>query len=553
MLKADNVRLLGGEVDTLVEANTLLNSLQSAMDASNENAGKEHSQTFTGSEVRKNNTDRAGDRGTQQNPVAGPSGRGATPASANESSFKKGNAGTRANEYNQKDNRKLQTHTSVQPAGKQPGGQVQDISQQDYDALMEDMDDFMDEIDDQVPMVKPVNTTDRFHGNAHQRSNAGSVQISSTAVPRQNQQQCSQQSSKQTFQKESCVLQSRSDLMVSNSNKPTSSDLGNCGDDLEAMDFEDDFPPMDDDFEKMCGNTDEKENKCSVRESTKPDNGSAIRNVKDVATSNGTTAKIVQSSLTNFVHRSTDQNKSEPSSHKHLNIKEENVHTKNIKDENIASVAKVSETVTDKVKTLKVENLPVMKSAGSDSGLIGQSHGQVARILQLKRQQAELVKCGNTDDLECEYPFTYLCKVMGQPLTQQPVYHTVKAYISTLTSKLNNVDNKWTLSCKINDGTRAVDVDLSSQLLTEMIGFSPAEANTMKARIRTEPGLKQVLKDGIQQCQQKLTELMCLLELETSTSLPRPKVVATKQVTSHHTNMLYNRVLANWKLANWKD
>ena len=31
MLKADNVTLLGGEVDTLIEANTVVNTLQAAM------------------------------------------------------------------------------------------------------------------------------------------------------------------------------------------------------------------------------------------------------------------------------------------------------------------------------------------------------------------------------------------------------------------------------------------------------------------------------------------------------------------------------------------
>jgi RecQ-mediated genome instability protein 1 len=56
------------------------------------------------------------------------------------------------------------------------------------------------------------------------------------------------------------------------------------------------------------------------------------------------------------------------------------------------------------------------------------------------------------------------------------IYVIFQAYISTLTSRLSSAAGKWTLSCKINDGTMAVDVDLSNNVLTEMIGFSWKEA-----------------------------------------------------------------------------
>ena len=39
--------------------------------------------------------------------------------------------------------------------------------------------------------------------------------------------------------------------------------------------------------------------------------------------------------------------------------------------------------------------------------------------------------------------------------------YILQAYISTLTSKLSRDTGKWSLSCKINDGTMACDVDLS--------------------------------------------------------------------------------------------
>lgn len=56
----------------------------------------------------------------------------------------------------------------------------------------------------------------------------------------------------------------------------------------------------------------------------------------------------------------------------------------------------------------------------------------------------------------------------------------LQAFISTLTSRLTTVEGKWTLTCKINDGTMAVDVDLSNQVLTQMIRFSPKEAQVQK-------------------------------------------------------------------------
>ena len=50
---------------------------------------------------------------------------------------------------------------------------------------------------------------------------------------------------------------------------------------------------------------------------------------------------------------------------------------------------------------------------------------------------------------------------------------------------------------------------------------------------------------GIQQCQQKLVELMCLMEVDISAKNDKPVIVAVKDITSKDIELLYNRVLSS--------
>ncbi|XP_013410584.1 recQ-mediated genome instability protein 1 isoform X2 [Lingula anatina] len=122
-------------------------------------------------------------------------------------------------------------------------------------------------------------------------------------------------------------------------------------------------------------------------------------------------------------------------------------------------------------------------------------------------------------------PYTYLSKVQAQGHHIGPMKVKVKAFISTLLGKLDhNAGTGWTLRAKINDGTAATDVDLGDQLLTNLIGFPASEVQALKAN-KKDKVVRERISQGIKNCQLALIEMSGLMELEISQELPRPKVV----------------------------
>ncbi|XP_062592864.1 recQ-mediated genome instability protein 1-like [Saccostrea cucullata] len=88
----------------------------------------------------------------------------------------------------------------------------------------------------------------------------------------------------------------------------------------------------------------------------------------------------------------------------------------------------------------------------------------------------------NIPELPCDAkPFTYLAFIKKRIPVSQPITFKVKAYVSTLTDKLSRPAGiKWQLPCKINDGSAVMDVNLSDKVLTHLIGFSAPETMEMK-------------------------------------------------------------------------
>ncbi|KAK6170777.1 hypothetical protein SNE40_019087 [Patella caerulea] len=119
----------------------------------------------------------------------------------------------------------------------------------------------------------------------------------------------------------------------------------------------------------------------------------------------------------------------------------------------------------------------------------------------------------------------------------------IKAYISTLTSKLTSGQGEaWTLACKINDGSMAMDVDLSNTVLTGLIGFSAQDSIIMRKQARTDSSIKDVLLEGIQQCQQKLVDLSCILEIKVKAHSIRPMITQIINIKNQHLQSLLQRV-----------
>lgn len=140
-------------------------------------------------------------------------------------------------------------------------------------------------------------------------------------------------------------------------------------------------------------------------------------------------------------------------------------------------------------------------------------------------------------------PWTYLSVVKKYLQTQQLISFKVKAYISTLIGKLECADFKrWFLPVKINDGTASMDVNLSNKVLTELIGFSAAESQVMRRMAKTDCHMKERLTQGIKSCQQKLVELLCIMEIEISPHVAKPEVISLKQITTTDVSVLADRL-----------
>lgn len=559
MLRESNIKFLGGEVDTLVEANTMANILQSAMEGNEEHAGKEHKQEFSGSDIRHNKqpvTSRPRKTGMQVGAWVS-----ALDNTQNRNQLGRG-GGQQFRSVKEEPVTQNTTSTSNQWQNKQETS--------DYDALLEeDMHEFMEDMETggfDAPGANIQRVAGFANGPQGTQKVSGVIKTDFEGLSRHMTTDKSTESnqtdafrrSKKRSKPGSLSLNQRSSLL---------SDEGQSAldDDLVAMEFEDDmdFPDDESDFTNL-----------DSRDSSAQSSNVNTRNLSrtsDIVNRNDN-APEEMSSEGQSVNQNTASNTFSDinlvNSSNPVVVNEVNM-TADVSDGrlNMLFLDGHSVSTADRLKgNQSVQS--VGNSCRSDTGSAA-SRNSASQTCTVKTETSvnPSSKQGTIDkfflhdkdvivkeekgcvqsvqglDVQSEYPFTYLKKLMSLTFPEQPTYHTVKAYISTLTSKLTSVDGKWTLTCKINDGTMAIDVDLSNQVLTNMIGFSHQEAQLMKQRIQTDRRVKEVLQEGIQQCQQKLIELMCLLELEVCARNPRPVIVATKPVTPNHINMLYNRVM----------
>ncbi|XP_030592862.1 recQ-mediated genome instability protein 1 [Archocentrus centrarchus] len=106
-------------------------------------------------------------------------------------------------------------------------------------------------------------------------------------------------------------------------------------------------------------------------------------------------------------------------------------------------------------------------------------------------------------------PFTYLSlleNLMSKPLLQTIEIH-VKAFIVTLLGKLSSSNGVWSVSATISDGTGYLDVELSNEVLTGLLGFSVAE----KGALKRDPSRRGELDAGMRRCQEELVDMCCIM------------------------------------------
>ncbi|CAK6950524.1 recQ-mediated genome instability protein 1 [Scomber scombrus] len=108
-------------------------------------------------------------------------------------------------------------------------------------------------------------------------------------------------------------------------------------------------------------------------------------------------------------------------------------------------------------------------------------------------------------------PFTYLCLL--DELISKPHPHSIKicikAFIVTLLGKLSSNNGVWRVSATISDGTGYLDVELSDEVLIGLLSFSVAE----KGALKRDPARRHELDAGMRRCQEELVDMCCVMTI----------------------------------------
>ncbi|KAL3882558.1 hypothetical protein ACJMK2_028893 [Sinanodonta woodiana] len=606
MLREHNIRVLGGEVDTQVEANTPVSILEQAMDLGAANAGKTHRQEFEGGEIKSSKQSLSSRGGEKRSLVM--------PVDCSQNSM----LGSRNAVSVQNINNNVKKEKSVEV--------IENLDDQwddefNYDAIIDDfeMENFVEDSTSPQEKREAINSVGaRMEPTVMNKPNEGIMNHPKTSLSALNTVDNSYRGSSTTYGRENNLnttringprntsftesgnrVNSRSSTRTGNDNgsDAVSNSYQRRGIDIKTEKFEDDAG-FDDDFDMdemeaafnssygLCsGNAVGKSvptgnSEMNTRTSVKVDLGKRKSETNCFTThavtvpvqysgssavhNNKTSNAVISSKENSGVNPSksasgTDTNQTKPGKKRNATTlhnfftPSKVLKLDDIKYEADGDFQNPSSTSTPMSKACRVEKqaeqkleakslkppliIPADSVPSPVKGVKEQQHSQFDFDLDLDRFSF------NPGSMEKspERPFTYLLEVVKKMRSQtfSKSQFRVKAYISTLTSKLTLKDDEWCLSCKLNDGTSSLVVDLSNGVLTQLIGFSGQDSMEMRKRAKFDPGVKDVLVEGLQQCQQKLIDLMCIMEVEISPDHAKPVVIALIPISSEHIHVLY--------------
>ncbi|KAM5193556.1 recQ-mediated genome instability protein 1 isoform 1-T3 [Mantella aurantiaca] len=130
-------------------------------------------------------------------------------------------------------------------------------------------------------------------------------------------------------------------------------------------------------------------------------------------------------------------------------------------------------------------------------------------------------------------PFTYLSVLFNDKSGTNKLIK-LKAFIVTLIGNLTSSNGFWSVKAKISDGTGYLDVEISNDVLTKIIGFSVPEMKKLKK----DPIQQGRLKSGILKCQTELTDFCGIMTI----SCNPHTVVALQDVNDETRLSLIRRV-----------
>lgn len=137
-------------------------------------------------------------------------------------------------------------------------------------------------------------------------------------------------------------------------------------------------------------------------------------------------------------------------------------------------------------------------------------------------------------------PFTYLC-LLEQTMSQPDFCAAeirLKAFIVTLLGRLNSHNGVWNVCVTISDGTGHLDVELSDEVLTGLLGFSVPE----KAALKRDPARRGELDAGIRRCQEELVDMCCVMTVTVEGRGRRAVVTKVEPVSEEVLQELERRV-----------
>ncbi|KAB7500104.1 RecQ-mediated genome instability protein 1 [Armadillidium nasatum] len=138
-------------------------------------------------------------------------------------------------------------------------------------------------------------------------------------------------------------------------------------------------------------------------------------------------------------------------------------------------------------------------------------------------------------------PYQYICYLNLHP--KDTIIYTVKGFFTTLLSKIEQNDGKWNLAAKINDGTGSCDVDIDDSVLRDLIEMSVEEFKVQKQLALNNVQLRSTLAQRVIRCQMELIRACCILQLEVSPSLSKPKVTKLIPLLDIHLKQLKERAI----------
>ncbi|CAK1550365.1 unnamed protein product [Leptosia nina] len=160
------------------------------------------------------------------------------------------------------------------------------------------------------------------------------------------------------------------------------------------------------------------------------------------------------------------------------------------------------------------------------------------REMEASFDKKEIMIKNHQSDMPLE-PFIYI-KQLNELSNHEKVgrMFKIKGQIMKLLSKLSVGKDGWSLKCTLVDGSGAIDVEFTSDVLSKLVGLTPQEMTDIKKEIVNRPELKEKAVKALQKAKDTLQVLYCIIEL---TIFDTPRITQLIPFGQEHIHPLKRR------------